>query len=56
VNRGRLQVYLSYAPGVGTTCALLNEGHRRAELGTEVVAAIAETHGRPHTEAAAGHG
>jgi two-component system sensor histidine kinase KdpD len=49
--RGRLRIYLGYAPGAGTTCALLREGHRRAEHGTDVVVAIAETHGRPHTEA-----
>ena len=48
---GRLRIYLGYAPGAGTTCALFSEGHRRAEQGTDVVVAIAETHGRPHTEA-----
>jgi len=51
VNRGSLRIYLGYAPGAGTTCALLSEGHRRAEYGTDVVVAIAQTHGRPHTEA-----
>jgi len=51
VNRGSLRIYLGYAPGAGTTCALLSEGHRRAEYGTDVVVAVAETHGRPHTEA-----
>ena len=49
--RGRLRIYLGCAPGAGTTCALLSEGHRRAEDGTDVVVASAETHGRPHTEA-----
>ena len=48
--RGRLRIYLGYAPGAGTTCALLSEGRRRAEHGTDVVVATAETHGRPHTE------
>ena len=48
--RGRLRIYLGYAPGAGTTCALLSEGRRRAERGTDVVLASAETHGRPHTE------
>jgi two-component system, OmpR family, sensor histidine kinase KdpD len=48
--RGRLRIYLGYAPGAGITCALLSEGHRRAEHGTDVVVASAETHGRPHTE------
>jgi len=45
--RGRLRIYLGYAPGVGTTCALLGEGRRLAEHGTDVVVAHAETHGRP---------
>ena len=48
--RGRLRIYLGYAPGAGTTCALLSEGRRRAEGGTDVVVASADTHGRPHTE------
>ena len=48
--RGRLRIYLGYAPGAGTTCALLSEGRQRAEHGTDVAVASAETHGRPHTE------
>ena len=48
--RGWLRIYLGYAPGAGTTCALLSEGRRRAEHGTDVVVARADTHGRPHTE------
>ena len=48
--RGRLRIYLGYAPGAGTTCALLSEGRRRAEDGTDVVVASAGTHGRPYTE------
>jgi two-component system sensor histidine kinase KdpD len=48
--RGRLRIYLGYAPGAGTTCALLSEGRRRAEQGADVAVASAETHGRPHTE------
>jgi two-component system sensor histidine kinase KdpD len=48
--RGRLRIYLGYVPGAGTTCALLSEGRRRAERGTDVMVASAETHGRPHTE------
>jgi predicted lipoprotein with Yx(FWY)xxD motif/nucleotide-binding universal stress UspA family protein len=46
VNRGQLRVYLGYAPGAGTTCALLDEGHRRAQDGADVVVACAQTHGR----------
>jgi len=36
---------------VGKTFAMLDEGRRRAERGTEVVVAFVETHGRPHTQA-----
>src|SRR5262249_42143080 len=46
-GRGRLRIYLGYAPGAGATCALLGEGRWRAEDGTDVVVAHAETHGRP---------
>ena len=36
-------------PGVGKTFAMLNEGRRRAERGTDVVVGFVETHGRrPH--------
>ena len=49
--RGRLRIYLGAAPGVGKTVAMLGEGHRRAERGTDVVVALCETYGRPHTAA-----
>jgi two-component system, OmpR family, sensor histidine kinase KdpD len=48
-RRGTLRVYLGAAPGVGKTFAMLNEGRRRAERGTDVVAGYVETHGRAHT-------
>ena len=47
--RGRLRVYLGAAPGVGKTFAMLGEGHRRLERGTDVVVGYVETHGRQHT-------
>lgn len=50
-RRGTLRVYLGAAPGVGKTYAMLDEGHRRRERGTDVVVALVETHGRPHTAA-----
>jgi two-component system sensor histidine kinase KdpD len=50
-GRGRLRVYLGMAPGVGKTYRMLEEGHRRAERGTEVVVGFVETHGRPLTAA-----
>ncbi|MGA9146990.1 MAG: ATP-binding protein [Candidatus Nanopelagicales bacterium] len=51
MGRGHLRVYLGAAPGVGKTYAMLGEGHRRAERGTDVVVGLVETHGRAHTEA-----
>jgi two-component system, OmpR family, sensor histidine kinase KdpD len=48
-KRGRLRVYLGAAPGVGKTFAMLNEGHRRAARGTDVVVGFVETHGRERT-------
>ncbi|MCW2737152.1 ATP-binding protein [Nocardioides sp.] len=49
-DRGRLRVYLGAAPGVGKTYAMLDEGHRRLERGTDVVVGYVETHRRPRTE------
>jgi two-component system, OmpR family, sensor histidine kinase KdpD len=51
MSRGTLRVYLGAAPGVGKTFAMLGEGRRRAERGTDVVVAVAETHGRAQTAA-----
>jgi len=49
MGRGKLRVYLGAAPGVGKTYAMLDEGRRRAERGTDVVVGYVETHGRQHT-------
>lgn len=49
-RQGRLRLYLGAAPGVGKTYAMLGEGRRRAQRGTDVVAAAVETHGRPPVE------
>ena len=49
-DRGGLRIYLGSAAGVGKTYAMLCEGHRRAERGTDVVVGYVETHGREHTE------
>jgi two-component system sensor histidine kinase KdpD len=49
VTRGVLRIYLGAAPGVGKTFAMLNEGRRRQERGTDVVVGYVETHGRAHT-------
>ena len=52
--RGRLRIYLGMAPGVGKTVAMLNEGHRRKERGTDVVVGFVETYNRPKTIEAIG--
>ncbi|MFK3979828.1 DUF4118 domain-containing protein [Micromonospora sp. NPDC050397] len=52
--RGQLRIHLGAAPGVGKTYAMLEEAHRRAERGTDVVVGFAETHGRKHTAAMLG--
>jgi len=51
MTRGRLRIYLGAAPGVGKTYAMLGEGHRRIERGTDAVVAYVEDHGRPLTRA-----
>ena len=48
-KRGELRIYLGAAPGVGKTYAMLGEAHRRLERGTDLVAAVIETHGRKKT-------
>src|SRR2546425_11410732 len=47
--RGTLRIYLGAAPGVGKTFAMLNEGRRAKERGTDVVVGFVEPHGRPRT-------
>jgi two-component system, OmpR family, sensor histidine kinase KdpD len=51
VARGKLRLYLGAAPGVGKTYAMLNEGWRRKERGTDVVVGWVQEHGRPQTDA-----
>lgn len=51
VRRGQLRIYLGAAHGVGKTYAMLDEGRRRASRGTDVVAALVDSHGRPPVEA-----
>lgn len=48
-----MRVLLGAAPGVGKTCAMLEEGRRLAETGQDVVIGLLETHGRPVTAAMA---
>ena len=49
MKRGKLRIYLGAAPGVGKTYAMLGEGHRRLERGTDVVVGFVETYNRPLT-------
>src|SRR3546814_4126147 len=44
VRRGTLRIYLGAAPGVGKTFAMLNEGQRRRDRGTDVVVGRSEEH------------
>ncbi|MEB3021263.1 sensor histidine kinase [[Mycobacterium] crassicus] len=48
-RRGELRIYLGAAPGVGKTFTMLDEAHRRLGRGTDLVAAVVETHGRIKT-------
>lgn len=48
-KRAPLRIYLGAAPGVGKTYAMLSEGQRRRERGSEVVVGI-ETYERPKTQ------
>jgi two-component system, OmpR family, sensor histidine kinase KdpD len=47
---GHFRIYLGAAAGVGKTYAMLNEGHRRKQRGTDVVIGLVESHGRPLTQ------
>ena len=49
MSRGSLRVYLGAAAGVGKTFAMLNEGRRRKQRGTDVVVGFVETYGRSKT-------
>jgi two-component system sensor histidine kinase KdpD len=53
-QRGRLKVYLGFAPGVGKTYEMLQEGQRLKNQGVDVVIGIVETHGRAETAALMG--
>jgi len=53
MERGQLRIYLGAAPGVGKTYEMLAEAQRRRARGTDVVAALVETHGRRLTTAMA---
>nr|WP_255414049.1 ATP-binding protein [Corynebacterium sp. 13CS0277] len=50
-RRGSLKVYLGFAPGVGKTYAMLQEGHELAAQGVDVLVGFVEDHGRARTRA-----
>lgn len=50
-QKGRLKIFMGYAPGVGKTYAMLQEAHLLRSRGEDVVVGVAETHGRSETEA-----
>ncbi|WP_426706278.1 DUF4118 domain-containing protein [Corynebacterium auriscanis] len=50
-QRGKLKVYLGFAPGVGKTCAMLSEAHDLVDRGHDVLVGIVEDHGRERTRA-----
>ncbi len=52
---GRFRLYVGAAAGVGKTVAMLEEGRRRAERGSDVVVGFVEAHGRAFTTAALGN-
>src|SRR5437773_12488926 len=52
-QRGRLKIYLGFAPGVGKTYEMLQEAHRLKRQGVDIVVGVVETHGRADTVAMA---
>jgi two-component system sensor histidine kinase KdpD len=53
-ERGRLKIYLGFAPGVGKTYEMLQEGQRLKRENVDVVVGVVETHGRADTAALVG--
>lgn len=50
VKKGRLKIFLGYAPGVGKTYAMLNDAHVLKKRDVDVVVGFVETHKRAETE------
>jgi two-component system sensor histidine kinase KdpD len=49
-SRGKLKIFIGYAPGVGKSYTMLNESNRRLQRGEDIVIGYVELHGRPETE------
>lgn len=48
-QKGKLKIYIGFAPGVGKTYAMLNEANERLKNGENIVIGYIETHGREET-------
>ena len=49
-NKGKLKIFIGYAPGVGKTYSMLNEGNRRLKRGEDIVVGYLESHQREETD------
>ncbi|MDP4091059.1 MAG: sensor histidine kinase KdpD, partial [Bacillota bacterium] len=49
-QRGKLKIFIGYAPGVGKTYTMLNECNRRLKRGQDIVIGCLESHSRKETE------
>lgn len=49
-HRGKLKIFIGYAPGVGKTYTMLNEANRRLRRNQDIVIGYLESHGRKETE------
>jgi two-component system sensor histidine kinase KdpD len=55
LRRGAIRVYLGYAPGCGTTTAMLEEANRRRSRGSDVVVGAVDTRDREDVTAELEH-
>lgn len=53
-DRGNLKIFIGYAPGVGKTYSMLNEGNRRRKYGQDVIIGYVESHTRAETDSQIG--
>ncbi|MDD5594144.1 MAG: sensor histidine kinase KdpD [Candidatus Margulisbacteria bacterium] len=49
-QKGKLKIFIGYAPGVGKSFTMLNEGNRRHQRGEDLIIGYVELHGRQETE------
>lgn len=49
-NKGKLKIFIGYAPGVGKTYSMLSEGNRRFNRGQDIVVGYVESHQREETD------